>query len=70
MNIFKFGHINLVYLFILIPILVLIYFLYLRWKKSIINKMGNPQVIKKLYPEFSVIKQYIKFSLLILSFIF
>lgn len=45
---FRFQNSEYLFMLLLIPVVVILYILYLRWRKSKINKLGNPALIKHL----------------------
>jgi Ca-activated chloride channel family protein len=53
----------------LIPALIL-FLLHLRWKKNKIKNIGNPILIKKLMPDFSMGRLILKFCLLSIAYTF
>jgi Ca-activated chloride channel homolog len=60
---FRFGNIDLLWLFILIPVFIIIYKLVKIWKKKSINSFGDKNMIMQLIPEYSSIKSGLKFFL-------
>jgi Ca-activated chloride channel family protein len=61
---FRFEHPDYLYLLLILPALLAL-FLYLMYrKKSDLKKFGNMKLIKKLMPDVSLKKQYLKFWLL------
>lgn len=64
---FRFEHPEYLNLFILLPVLLAGYLLYLRWKKQSAVRYGDPAVIRRLMPDVSGIRSHIRFSLLLLT---
>jgi Ca-activated chloride channel family protein len=57
------------WLLALVPFLVLLFFLYRSWKRKAVKKMGDPRLVKELYPTHSNTKEIIKFCLSVLAFV-
>tara|TARA_Y100001954_G_scaffold43581_2_gene45085 strand:+ start:3263 stop:4294 length:1032 start_codon:yes stop_codon:yes gene_type:complete len=70
MESFQFEHINLLWLLVVLPLLVLAYFIYLSQTKRRIKKIGNPDLIAALAPENSTRKRNIRFILYLFVFLF
>jgi Ca-activated chloride channel family protein len=51
-----------------IPLLCLLYFLYVFWKRKKARRIGDPKLVKELYKNYSSVKSAIKFFLMILAF--
>jgi len=66
---FRFEHPEYLNLFILLPLLLAGYLLYLRWKKQSAIRYGDPAVIRRLMPDVSGIRSHIRFILLLLTFV-
>ncbi|MFL5789142.1 MAG: vWA domain-containing protein [Flavisolibacter sp.] len=56
------------WLLLLIPVFVLLFILYIRWKKERTKKIGDPKLVKSLFTSYSSLKNTIKFSLLLIAF--
>lgn len=54
--------------FLVIPMIILVYFLMLRWRKKARARFGDTEVISKLYPEASETKRTWKFILFTIAF--
>ena len=67
---FRFAHTYYFYLFLLIPLFVAVFILFLVWRKKALNKFGNRGVIQQLMPEYSNAKLLLKFILLLIAFVF
>ena len=64
---FRFETKEHLYALILLPILLVFFWLMWVMKKKALEKFGNPVLIKKLMPEVSRYKDWLKFSLLLLA---
>lgn len=64
MNLFRFAHPFMIYLYILIPVFIVLYIIMKRWKKKALNRFGDANVIYRLFPDVSVSRPGIKFFLL------
>jgi Ca-activated chloride channel family protein len=64
---FRFEHLGYLNLMWLIPVLVLIYIIYFRWKRRAIKKMGDENVISLMMPSRSVWRNHFKFFLNLLT---
>ncbi|MES2849792.1 MAG: VWA domain-containing protein [Bacteroidota bacterium] len=51
-----------------IPVMVLLYFFYVKWKKQTIKKIGNPVLVQQLISDYSPRKFLIKFCLFAVAF--
>ncbi|MBE7174660.1 MAG: VWA domain-containing protein [Williamsia sp.] len=60
---YRFQHIELLVLLGLIPLLLVLFLLVLRWKKTRIQKIGDPQLVKQLIKRYSPAKFAVKFFL-------
>lgn len=67
---FRFEVAYILYLLILIPICVAIFWMAMNWKKNILNQSGDSSVIKRLFPDWSVRREWIKGGLILLAFTF
>ena len=67
---FRFAHTYYFYLFLLIPVFVAVFILFLVWRRNALNKFGNRGVIQQLMPEYSNAKLLLKFILLLIAFVF
>ena len=64
----RFEHPYYFYLFALIPLLLVLYLLMVRWKKLALLRYGDPEIVKTLMPDYSRKRLFYKFLLLLLSF--
>jgi Ca-activated chloride channel homolog len=56
------------WLLLLIPLFILLFLLYTRWKNERVKKIGDPKLVKALFANYSSSKNKIKFSLLVIAF--
>lgn len=59
----RFQDIEVLWLWLLIPILALLYFRYTQHRKKILNKLGDRNLITRLIPAYSKNRQYVKLIL-------
>ncbi|MFN8153333.1 MAG: VWA domain-containing protein [Bacteroidia bacterium] len=64
---FKLDHPQMVWLFALVPVLMVLYILLKRWKKAALLNFGDPVLVRRLFPEVSLSRPGIKFFLIISS---
>ncbi|NWJ50097.1 MAG: VWA domain-containing protein [Bacteroidetes bacterium] len=64
----RFEHPYYFYLFALVPLLLVLYILMLRWKKKALQRYGDTEVVKLLMPDYSKKRLFYKFLLLLFSF--
>jgi Ca-activated chloride channel homolog len=67
---FRIEHPAFLILLLLIPFLVLLYFLITRNRKRALKRFGDLDVISKLMPEVSIVRPAFKFGILMLAFVF
>lgn len=67
---FRFQHIDFLWALLLIPFFVLIFILYVNWRKRSIAKFGDNILMKRLMPDISTGKPVLKFFLFCLAYIF
>lgn len=67
---FRFEASYILWFLFLIPILAFIAWLCFKWKKSTINKAGDYNVFSRLFPQWSEKKEWLKSTLVIISFAF
>lgn len=70
MGVFRFEHPDILYALLLIPLLIVLFWWMLRWKKKALESYGDPGVISRLLPDVSKNRLIVKFILLIFAFIF
>ena len=61
---FKLAHSEYLYLFIVLPFLMLLFFYALNVRKKKIREFGNPKLLRVLMPESSVPRMHVKFWLI------
>ncbi len=66
----RFAHPEMIYLFALVPVLIILYFLMKKWKRSSLAKFGDPIMVRKLFPDVSVSRPTFKFIFILLGFVF
>jgi len=64
---FRFAHTYYFYLFLVIPVLAGLMILFLFWKKRMLARYGEWNVIRRLMPEYSVAKTVVKFIVVSLA---
>lgn len=64
---FRFAHPEFLYLFLILPALVLFYIYALIWKRRAIKRYGNPSLLKALMPDRSPKRQHLKFGFLLVA---
>lgn len=57
---FRFETSEFLYLLLLLPIMALVFFLLLKLKERSLSKLGDPEIIKRLFPNWSRRKEWIK----------
>ena len=66
---FKLDHPEMIWLFALVPVLIILYVLLKRWKKKALRSFGDPAMVRKLFPEVSLSRPGIKFFLMLSAFV-
>ena len=64
----RFQHIEYLLALAAIPVLVLLYFIVLRWKKKTIKKIGDERLVKEMIKNYSAQRFALKFLLVITAF--
>jgi Ca-activated chloride channel family protein len=67
---FRLQHPELLPLFLLLPVMAILYLLMRRWKRKTLNRFGDPSLIRRLFPDVSITRPGIKFTLLIIASVF
>jgi Ca-activated chloride channel family protein len=67
---FRFEHIEYLYLLLLLIPVLLLFIFFQRWRKSSIAKFGTASLVYQLIPDFSNGKHILKFILLSLAYVF
>lgn len=65
---FQFEYPEALWLLALVPVILLLYFLYLQWRRRAIKKIGDAQLVAELTRSHSSKKALLKFSLIALAF--
>lgn len=65
----RYEDITFLYLLVCIPVLIFIFYLYLRWRKKSIEKIGSFQIVEKMMPMYSILKLKLKFWMFIIAII-
>src|SRR5437773_9524256 len=65
----RYDNIYFFYAFGLIPVMILIFLLLMRWKEKAMKRFGDVGIVKQLMPDVSAEKQVAKFTLFILAFV-
>lgn len=66
----RFAHIEFLWALAFVPVMIVIFLRVTRWKKKAISKLGDRKVVDMLIPEVSFSRPWIKFILLVLSYVF
>jgi Ca-activated chloride channel family protein len=66
---FHFEHIEYLLALAALPVLVLLFYFLLKWKKSIVAKLGNPKLVKQLISNYSPTRFNIKFIIILLALV-
>jgi len=64
---FRFEEAGILYLIVLLPIIVLVAWLTLDWKKKVIDRYGDAEVVRRLFPDWSLKMEYVKTALFTLA---
>lgn len=64
-----FEHPYILYLLLAIPVLILSFLVYIRWRKQTINTFGDPEIVTQLMDSPSSVRKWGKFALLTGAFI-
>ena len=57
----RYEDITFLYLLVIIPLLVILFYLFLRWRKAAVEKIGSSQIVGKMMPMSSNFKLKLKF---------
>jgi len=60
---FRFAHIELLWLLLLVPVLIVCHILYTKYKQRQLMSFGDPELLKVLMPNASKIRPHVKFAL-------
>lgn len=64
---FRFEQIEYLYLILLLPVLAVLFYLLVRHKQSTLKKLGQYNLISKLFPDWSITKEWIKTILFLIG---
>ncbi len=67
---FRLAYPEFIYLLALLPVFIICYWIMKQWKKNALRRFGEMPMIRKLFPDVSISRPGIKFSLLMLAFAF
>lgn len=67
MSVFKFANPEYLYLFFVIPVFILGFILLNIWKKKSVEKLGTLTLVKKMMPELSLKRSYLKFWIILVA---
>lgn len=67
---FRLQHPELLPLFLLLPVIAGLYLLMRSWKKKTLNRFGESSLIRRLFPDVSITRPGIKFTLLMIASVF
>ena len=66
---FHFEHIEYLLALVAVPFLVLLFIFVLKWKKTVVAKIGNPKLVKQLIQSYSPFRFKIKFAIILLALV-
>ena len=64
---FRFEEQYILYFLLLIPLAIFLVWLTLKWKRDVLNKYGDASIISRLFPNWSLRKEWLKASLFIFA---
>lgn len=64
----RFGHSELLWALVLVPVLILLFLFVRRWKRRALSAFGDKSVISRIIPEVSFKRPYLKFILFIIAY--
>ncbi len=67
MQLFRFANPVFLYLLLLLPVMILLWILNERRKRKALRRFGTPELVKKLMPEYSIIRPGLKFLLSLIA---
>lgn len=70
MHLFRFAYPFMIYLYVLVPVFIILYIIMKRWKRKAFRRFGDDNVIRRLFPDVSVSRPGIKFFMLMLALVF
>lgn len=66
---FQFQHVEFLLVLAAVPVMIIFYFLLIRWKKNAMKKIGDPTLVKQLIGGFSSNLFAVKFIIILLGFL-
>jgi len=66
----RFAHIELLYLLLLIPVIIVLYLAWNRWRKKALKRFGDIKVIQMMMPRYSGVRPLLKLIILLTAFVF
>jgi Ca-activated chloride channel family protein len=70
MQLFRFANPEYLYLLLMLPVLILLWVLNEYRKVKAMKRFGKSDLVKKLIPEFSIVRPYVKFIFQLIAFLF
>lgn len=67
---YRFDNIECLWGLTFVPVLILIFLLYRKWRKNALRRMGNIEIVSQLMPTVSEKKPLLKFILFLFAFVF
>ena len=64
---FRYEHPGFLYALAVLPVLLVLYLLYMRWKNRACSRFGNPSLLKALLPGARASREWLKFGLMLLA---
>lgn len=66
---FRFAHIEFLWLLVLVPVLIAAHIIYTKYKKRQLEAFGDPELIRELMPNASAIRPHVKFSIMLTALV-
>ena len=66
----RFAHIELLYLLLLIPVIIVLYLAWNRWRKKALKRFGDIKVIQMMMTRYSGVRPLLKLIILLTAFVF
>lgn len=70
MQLFRLGHPEFLYLFVSIPVLIVLFVVYARWRKQKLKLYAEKSLFMQMVPDFSPKKAGVKFTLFLVGYAF
>ena len=67
---FQFNHIEFLYLLAIIPIIIMLFWIYSNRKKRLLKEFGDPALMQELMPDYSSTRPIVKLVLLLIALTF